>query len=579
MEKEKKVVEGNNANLEPGGKEPANQEQAPGLGQMPKEVSNPDKGSKGKDKKKAIIALLCIAIAAVVAGGIFLISFAHTKNIERKQQEQERLSIVQTDVFLPGVTIGGIDVSGMTMEEARSELLYFNTKLKNTLDVKITYQDKSYPFAPATAGITLDFEEALNQALRPVPDGDYEQVMAAAEEIKNNGKDFPIPVQWDDEKAQEYVAALAAEINQEPQNATFRMEGGEITYIADVAGVKLNEQALIETLREEFELGKSIVVQAPVEETQAEVKLADIEGKIVRRSVFETSFASSNSNRAFNVTRATNAINGVIVKPGETFSMNDTIGPRSYKNGWKPAPAIINGGADREMQAGGGVCQVSTTLYDAVVMADLEIVYRRNHSSKVDYVDPGLDATINTGTIDFTWKNNTNSDIYILASAEGKKVHIEIYGEAWPEEYNEIRLSSDYIGSIAPKEMKVTKDSSKPTGYEQIVRQGKNGSKYASYKLYYKDGEFVKKEFLANSTYNAVQGEKVVGTAAVPAVNPSVAPSTAPSIAPTPSATSPSAEPTPSTGTGTGEGEQAPGGETEQETPEGGTGQEAPEGN
>ena len=127
--------------------------------------------------------------------------------------------------------------------------------------------------------------------------------------------------------------------------------------------------------------------------------------------------------------------------------------------------------------------------------------------------------------------------------------------------------------------MKVTKDSSKPTGYEQIIRQGKNGSKYASYKLYYKDGEFVKKEFLANSTYNAVQGEKVVGTAAVPAVNPSVAPSTAPSIAPTPSATSPSAEPTPSTGTGTGEGEQAPGGETEQETPEGGTGQEAPEGN
>ena len=69
------------------------------------------------------------------------------------------------------------------------------------------------------------------------------------------------------------------------------------------------------------------------------------------------------------------------------------------------------------------------TLYDAVVMADLEIVYRRNHSSKVDYVDPGLDATINTGTIDFTWKNNTNSDIYILASAEGKKVHIEIHGE------------------------------------------------------------------------------------------------------------------------------------------------------
>ncbi len=151
----------------------------------------------------------------------------------------------------------------------------------------------------------------------------------------------------------------------------------------------------------------------------------------------------------------------------------------------------------------------------------------------------GLDATINTGTIDFTWKNNTNSDIYIVASAEGKKVYIEIYGEAWPEEDNEIRLSSDYLGAISPKDMKVTKDASKPTGFEQIVRQSKSGSKYASYKLYYKDGKFVKKEFLANSTYNAVQGEKVIGTgASVPVINPSatskpsVKPSVAPSVAP-----------------------------------------------
>ena len=110
MEKEKKVVEGNNANPEPAGQEPVDQGQAPHPGQMPKEAPKPD---KGKDKKKAIIALLCIAIAAVVAGGIFLISSAHIN----KQQEQERLSIVQTDVFLPGVTIGGIDVSGMTMEQ------------------------------------------------------------------------------------------------------------------------------------------------------------------------------------------------------------------------------------------------------------------------------------------------------------------------------------------------------------------------------------------------------------------------------------------------------------------------------
>ena len=141
-------------------------------------------------------------------------------------------------------------------------------------------------------------------------------------------------------------------------------------------------------------------------------------------------------------------------------------------------------------------------------------------------MDAGLDATINTGTIDFTWKNNTNSDIFIVASAEGKKVHIEIYGEAWPEEYDEIRLTSDYIGSIAPKAMKITQDSTKPTGYEQIVRKEKSGSKYASYKHYYKDGKLVK---------GAVQ----------PTPTQPVTPTPTPTPQPTPTPTAPPQESTP----------------------------------
>ncbi len=163
---------------------------------------------------------------------------------------------MQTDVFLPGITIGGIDVSGMTVEEAKAELLYFNTQLKNTLDVEITYDGKNYPFAPATAGIVLNYEDALNEALRPIADGDYDQVMAAAEEIKNNGKDYPVKIEWDEQKAKDYVATLAAEINVDPQNATFKMEGGKVVYIEDVTGLKLNEAALIEALRSKFELGK-----------------------------------------------------------------------------------------------------------------------------------------------------------------------------------------------------------------------------------------------------------------------------------------------------------------------------------
>ena len=129
-------------------------------------------GSAKKSRKPLIITLLCIAAAALIAGGVFLIS-ANARKAEREQKEQERLAIVQTDVFLQGVSVGGIDISGMTMEEAKAELLYHNATLKDTLDVEIIYQDKVYPFAPAAAGITLNYEDSLAQALRPIAaDGD-----------------------------------------------------------------------------------------------------------------------------------------------------------------------------------------------------------------------------------------------------------------------------------------------------------------------------------------------------------------------------------------------------------------------
>ena len=121
-------------------------------------------GGAKKSRKPLIISLLCIAAAALIAGGIFLIS----ANAKKEEREQERLAIVQTDVFLQGISVGGIDISGMTMEEAQAELLYHNATLKDTLDVEIIYQDKVYPFAPAAAGITLNYEDSLAQALRPI---------------------------------------------------------------------------------------------------------------------------------------------------------------------------------------------------------------------------------------------------------------------------------------------------------------------------------------------------------------------------------------------------------------------------
>ena len=204
-------------------------------------------------------------------------------------------------------------------------------------------------------------------------------------------------------------------------------------------------------------------------------------------------------------------MNATVLAPGEVFSTNECLGDRTYANGWEPAPAIVGG--TTEDQAGGGVCQVSTTLYNAVVKADLEIVYRRGHSGTVGYIPRGLDATINTGTIDFQFKNNTSSEILLISYLKDKNVCIDVYGEAFAtDEYDEIKLTSKQIKTISPPgKMKETVDKSKKPGYREVVIKRKSGSMWQSYKHYYKDGQLVKTEELDTTTYRAYAGEVIVG--------------------------------------------------------------------
>jgi len=208
-----------------------------------------------------------------------------------------------------------------------------------------------------------------------------------------------------------------------------------------------------------------------------------------------------------------------VVKPGEVFSTNDTLGVRSKANGWKEANAYESGAV--VPQAGGGVCQLSTTLYNAIVKADLEVVYRRNHSMPVHYIKEGLDATINSvgNIIDFKFSNNTTSDIVIIGyTTSANKLTFEIWGLPFATtEYDEIKLTSELVSTTSasgdPVEMEVAVGTEKAdgslmeAGETYIAVTPRKGYVYQSYKKYYKAGTLVKTEKLAVSTYKAYQGE------------------------------------------------------------------------
>lgn len=482
-----------------------------------------------KNKKGLIITIVSVVLLILVAVVAY---FIVTDINERNRLEQEELarqaqvvdSIINSGVYHEGITINGVDVGGMTKEQAKEAVDSYISKTNNGLSIPLTLNDQSYSISGDKLGITYNEDEILEEAYNVAREGDYETLTAKIDDLKLNGQNFDMSFTCAQESVQAAVAELAKEADTEAKNATFQVDTEKVatvsniedalTYIDEVNGIAVDQTALAAAIVEHVNKGDFSAIEIPAQETPAEITVQDLKGNFTKRASASTSYAKSPYNRASrvkNLEKATGLLNATVLAPGEVFSTNECLGDRTYANGWEPAPAIVGG--TTEDQAGGGVCQVSTTLYNAVVKADLEIVYRRGHSGTVGYIPRGLDATINTGTIDFQFKNNTSSEILLISYLKDKNVCIDVYGEAFAtDEYDEIKLTSKQIKTISPPgKMKETVDKSKKPGYREVVIKRKSGSMWQSYKHYYKDGQLVKTEELDTTTYRAYAGEVIVG--------------------------------------------------------------------
>ena len=219
---------------------------------------------------------------------------------------------------------------------------------------------------------------------------------------------------------------------------------------------------------------------------------------------------TSNSDRNRNIQLATAEFNGMRVEPGETVSFNKTTGERTEAKGYRPAGAYSGGFLVQE--PGGGVCQVSTTLYNAVVKADLEVLERSPHSRVSDYVPIGLDAAVNWPSQDFKFKNTSDYPIFIVAEFADQKLTFKIYGKQLDDGVY-IKLESEKTETIvAPEGVEEKPDSSLPVGQTRDEK-ARDGSKAVSYKVYYdKNDNEIKREVLARSSYPASIAIHRVGT-------------------------------------------------------------------
>lgn len=215
-------------------------------------------------------------------------------------------------------------------------------------------------------------------------------------------------------------------------------------------------------------------------------------------SSYTTSYTSSNSNRSTNIALAASKINGKVLMPGEEFSFNGTVGKRTTQAGFKTATVYSNGQVTTDV--GGGICQVSSTLYNSVLKANLEITNRVNHTFTVGYVPIGLDATVSWGAPDFKFKNNRSYPIKLVATTSNKRLTIQVFGLKEDVEY-EVELVSYRTGSV-PYSTVYTTDSSLAKGKTKVVQSGSNGAKSVAYKVLKLNGKEVSRTLLSKDTYS-----------------------------------------------------------------------------
>lgn len=216
-------------------------------------------------------------------------------------------------------------------------------------------------------------------------------------------------------------------------------------------------------------------------------------------SQFSTSFTSSGYNRSNNIILSSAKLNGLVLMPGEEFSYNQAVGQRTRAAGFREAGAYSNGKVVQEV--GGGICQVSSTLYNAVLYANLEIVERTNHYFNPGYVKDGLDATVSWGGPDFRFRKNRNYPIRIVTDTSGKKLKVYIYGLKTDDDCTVV-LDPRYISSV-PYKTTYQNDASLATGETRVISSGSNGCKTATYKYVYdKNGTLISSECISRDTYS-----------------------------------------------------------------------------
>ena len=446
---------------------------------------------RGGRRTSGLTAFLVVCIAAILG-------LAGWQAV-RYQDFLTMKSAVAEQGFYDGTTVEGIDVSDMTLESA---LAYWEAEVEPAYAQRTVSLDNGATLTAAQLGYSSDYAAVLARAWNAGQTGSLEERYARIAERQAQPASYSVTrTLYTDSAIESFAESMAAQIDRPAQDAaleSFDVDSFQFTYVEEVAGSRLDTQALARDIAQALDAGGGSVALS-VESIQPEVTVASLSSQYGMIAYAVTNASSSSSNRLTNIALSLELINGTRLDPGETFSFNETVGERTTDRGFKVATAYSSGEVTEEV--GGGICQVSTTLFNAAVKSDMEIVERHNHSLTVSYVDLGKDAAVDWGNKDLRFTNTGDEPVYIVCLlTDDKHVRIGFFGKLLPNGES-ITVEGETTGTIG-YETVYQPNLSFPSGYSEVTQRGRNGYTAVAYKIRWDaEGNQISSELLCSSTY------------------------------------------------------------------------------
>ncbi|MEG2686063.1 MAG: VanW family protein [Christensenellaceae bacterium] len=435
----------------------------------------------------------------------FILVFVFTLVILSFSAYQAMQSVTQSETFAQDVVINKISVGGKSFEQGRTMVLQQDPY--NDFDLMVSYNGQTRVFDKTELGVSTNVNEIIKEAYQVNKTGellqDYNHSMHASK--------YESEMTINPQVMLRNVSAFL-EQNDIPSTdaaAVFDETMHSFSYTESKDGTAADAGAVCKEITKNIENADFGKVAVTGRTTEPKLSTDDLRQNTVLIGEYET-IASNNEARDINIRLMCNAINGLEIKPGQTLSINELVGERTAEKGFQAAPAIADG-KKLVNELGGGICQVAGTLYNAALLADMEIVERVHHSWPSNYLPIGQDATLNWDDKDLMIKNTSSYSMYIASEFYDQIVHVEIYGQP-QDDGIQIIIKNKILEEIPVPKPEIISTNDLMAGQRVAKITGRKGYVVEVYREYVKDGKVIESERISKDTFHEIKGVILEGT-------------------------------------------------------------------